>query len=609
MPPLFLGTVLLFLFALLSAALGHRLLLWLRGPQLSGAERGVWAMALGTGALSYLPFLLFTLGIGRPAGIRISVALLALLLAPDMKRVLQGGWRRLRSLGDWSRGRLLLFTLLTLLLLLLYMRALCPPIDGDAIDYHLTAPLRYLQTGHFRYLPTLVYTNWPLGVQMHYALLLGLHPDAPPAIVPFLFGLLLLASLYLLAERFMGRRAGIAALCLLVVVDNFSPHGIWFQMMSAMVDLGLTLYFTCAVFALYRSSVEREDQSAWLRLSALFGGLAATTKLTGVWGIVALTVTLLLTFRREGFRTAINRAVVFCLLAVCVAAPWFLKTWVLTGNPLYPMFTRQLGGIEWTPEGWARFQHAHLEWNTPSGKLPTPEVLQTVHTQTALLGLGLALLMVWLVRRSRYAPLLQTAALFCGCICVANYLHPRFLMPALPCALVCLAASLRDRRILAVLLCASAFVVFRAGRQQLLPTLPEAVRVALGQTSREAYLRSSVPEWEVIQFANHRLPESARVLLSGYDSRPAFYRAEALWPDYALQDSIHYDTPERLDADLQRLGVDYLVLNTGFPDWCETSHRCRERKQNELVPTILLAERRGTLLFQSNGYRLYALHF
>src|SRR5579871_4613672 len=93
MIPLILGTLLFSLLALLSAALGHRLLRLLHGPPLRGAERGVWAMALGMGALSYLPFLLFTLGLGRPIGIRIAVCALLLLLASDLKSVLHGGVR------------------------------------------------------------------------------------------------------------------------------------------------------------------------------------------------------------------------------------------------------------------------------------------------------------------------------------------------------------------------------------------------------------------------------------------------------------------------------------------------------------------------------------
>src|SRR5205085_1191514 len=146
----------------------------------------------------------------------------------------------------WTWRGKALFLVLALFLLALLVRAVCPPFTGDATGYHLSAAQHYLQAGRFHYLPTLVYTNWPLGVQMHFAFVLGLDRSAPPAIVEFLFGALLIALLYVTVQRLIGRAAGVGAISLLLIVDSLSRNGICYQMTTAMVDLGLTLYATCA---------------------------------------------------------------------------------------------------------------------------------------------------------------------------------------------------------------------------------------------------------------------------------------------------------------------------------------------------------------------------
>lgn len=612
MPPLLLGTLLLLGLVLLAAALGHRLLLWLDLPVSDLPERGVLAVALGLGFLQFLPFLLLAAGIGRPPSIRIGVGLLSLLLLPDMRAVLRSGvcWlRRARFPTGWQR---LFYLAAGVVLLLLYVRALCPEVSGDPVAYHLAAPERYLTVGHFAYLPTYTYTNWPMGVQLLFALLLGLHPAAPAAIVQFLFGLVTLCGLYLLASRVAGREVGVMALGLMALVDNFAPHGFCVQMTHAFIDLGLTAFSTLAFFTLYRATTQttEETQAAWLRLSALFAGLAATAKLTGLWVIVTGCLLALVHCRPPSGRFAWRQALLYGGIGAGVVLPWFLKTWALTGNPFYPMLTSVFGGIEWTPQGWERFQRAHFIWNTPAGMPPTPAVLLRTHLQITLAGCALALCLWVASRRSALVVLIRAWAVFAACICFANYLHPRFLMPAIPTFVLCLAYGLRrGQRGLPVVIACLALIAALLGLRRQSPPLSEAFSVARGQTSRDAYLRRHVEEYAATVYANTHLPVTARILLGGYDYKPALFRAEALCPEFGLQDSIHYDTPERLDSDLQRLGVGYLLLNPIYPDWCMGSHSCRERQETEQGALIALAQRHGTSLIQTGHYTLYRLNF
>src|SRR5262249_35406637 len=121
MPPVVLGTLELIGLLWLSAALGRRLLRWLRADIPDAAERGLLAGGLGMGALQFLPFALFALGVGHPLAQGVGIGLLTLALLPDMAAVLRAAGRELRAFRAplwWQRAFLLL---LGLALLALYL--------------------------------------------------------------------------------------------------------------------------------------------------------------------------------------------------------------------------------------------------------------------------------------------------------------------------------------------------------------------------------------------------------------------------------------------------------------------------------------------------------
>jgi len=515
------------------------------------------------------------------------------------------------------------------MLLAIYLRAVCPPTDGDPLSYHITVAIRYLNAHRFVYLPTLTYTNWPVGEQMLFALLLGLHRESPVAIVQFLFGILGFGVVYLFGRRLGGPFTGTLAVVLLMAYDNYLT-----QMCMAYIDVGLTTFTLLATYALYRSlsfaapdrnssasdaapkpeirepDPERNssEQSRWQMLAAIFAGLAVTTKLTGLWTIASLLALSLLIYRRTGYKPILPSLLKFAVVAGLVATPWFIKTWVLTGNPIYPMLYRVFGGAEWTPEGLNKFTFGHMIWNTPPGMQPTPQVLFYSHLFNCVVGGALCLIVLWRTRRSEVAIPVGMAALFTFCICFANYFHPRFLMPIIPLACVGIAYMFRFReKWLALPAGAVAVLLTLSLNARLQPHLTAAWPVATGQISRQDYLRAKMPDYPVTEYANAHIPSNTRILIGTYANNLAYYDAEALWPEWWEQDSIHYETQERLEADLRRLGVDYLVLDPTFPDWCDRSHSCRERKEREPQALEELVRRRGEKLFEARGHTLYRL--
>lgn len=606
MPPLISAFLTLIGGLILAIGLGRRLLLVTRCFSSDRLDNVVLGSLIGLGALQFLPFTLFATRLGAPRNVRAALIAVFLLSLPDCVAAIRSVARR--PAIRLSTGGIAFAVLLAFVGICLWIRAVCPDWAGDPIDYHITSAARYLQAGRFVYLPTFTYTNWPLGVQMLFSLPLALNPTGSVAVVCFLLGLLGTSLTALFAYRVASTRAVAPTLCALMLFDGFSQHGYWFQMVHAYIDIGLTAFATAALYCLFRAgkSADASETARLRRLAALFAGLTATCKMTGVWMILAGATAVLLVEAHHP-KLAMRRALAFLLSGIAVVLPWFAKTWAMTGNPVYPMLFGILGGREWTGEGMARFLRAHYIWNTPPGMRPTPFVLNSVHGLYAVTGIGIAF---WLIRAARRSPHRMVSiawAVFLAAVLTSNYMHPRFLMPLVPTFAVLLVARRLKNRWLVAVITAGGVTAAVIGSLAMQPRIPEALEFDTGQIAYEALLRRNVEAYPVIQYVNANVSPNETILLGGYDSDPLFYRPMAITPVLGIQDSIHFDSQRRLVADLHRLRIRYLVLNAAYPPWCDRSWACSERLHSERDGLVELVKRHGTLLFSSGDNAVYRL--
>ena len=136
------------------------------------------------------------------------------------------------------------------------------------------------------------------------------------------------------------------------------------------IDLGLTCFTLGLVFFLLRWTRTRQTGD-WL-LAAVFGGLLCGSKYTGVaavfWSGVLLALFSLfrspcadsedspsVSFGLSALRS-VRRAVLFGAVAAAIASPWWIKNYVHTQNPVYPMAYSVFGGGEWSGD-LARLYH------------------------------------------------------------------------------------------------------------------------------------------------------------------------------------------------------------------------------------------------------------
>jgi 4-amino-4-deoxy-L-arabinose transferase-like glycosyltransferase len=240
---------------------------------------------------------------------------------------------------------------------LAFLRALAPPTAWDALVYHLTGPKLYIEAHALVHNLDLPYLGFPAWGSMLFTWGMLLAGSAAAKLLHFSFMLLTLWITADMARRFAPGRAWLSV-ALLAAVPSLMMIAGWayVEWMTMFAAVGA---FWC-LFHAYFARVERgpgdpeanpalADASASepnlaraergaVALSGILAGLGFSAKYTLV-GLVA-GLALLAFLRRRAWKDLFTFGAAFCL----IAAPYLLKNWALTGNPLYPFF---FPGIYW----------------------------------------------------------------------------------------------------------------------------------------------------------------------------------------------------------------------------------------------------------------------
>ena len=331
-----------------ATALGSRLTRRLEYHSL--LERLTFSAGLGLALFSLL-----SLGLGFAGllhgwlfwGLLVGGGLLLWSEFRDLGRALrQVSWPR--PLGAWQVF-LSLFIAATLLLALLL--TLTPPAEWDSLTYHLVGPARYLQAHRLTSEFDIYYLFFPSFTEMLFTLGMGLKGDVVPRLLHFGYLLLTLGALGAFAARYWERRLGLLAAALFLSIPTAVQIATW-----SYVDLALTFYSLAAVYALFNwleaqaptpdQGTGRTSGRGWLVLAGLFSGACASIKYTGASVLLILGAILLwsLVRRRLTLKRFLLGTAVVIGFSLMVAAPWYIKNAIVTGNPIYPLV--------WGGRGW-----------------------------------------------------------------------------------------------------------------------------------------------------------------------------------------------------------------------------------------------------------------
>jgi hypothetical protein len=442
--------------------------------------------------------------------------------------------------------------------------ALAPPTGKDALQYHLALPKAFLAAGGLVVVPYNIAGYFPLGVEMNGlgAMLLGRAlservGEAAFGGVTFAFLPLLLAVIAGWArERGLDREAALTAAALVATVPAvYDVAGT-----SGYVDLALATYVVLGVRAVARWWARPAPAPAAELALAL--GFALAVKHLAVFSLLILGGLLLARgLRAEGEAWPAARVLAVggaaVAAAVALASPWYLRTWLLTGSPVFPFFLDLWPG---QAAGWDANRSVLIRgFNDFFGgypKTPLDYLLAPLRVSVmgqryvpalyeGLLGVGFlvgAPLIVWaLVRRVLDVELKIVAAAAAGLALVWLFTAQvlRYLLPAVgPLALVSAAAMARAATgrwtwmLRASLLAAIApgLLVILAWFAADGPAL-----AVLGTESRGEYLTRRLDYFPYYRLVNETLPAQAKVWLINA-RRDTYHLERPYFSDYLFED-------------------------------------------------------------------------
>jgi len=355
------------IYVLLHAACGATLFLvfWFSGRRLSASLRPavaeLGAPAVFETALGMVVWMaaLFTLAaVGALSTPLLRIGFFGVLALAVLQLVRTGfDWRRV---CDTVRGQAvsaapvahvaLLFC--AFVLLIFYVRSLLPSVGWDDNSYHLTLPRLFLESHGFRHVPFSLYATWPLATELLYALAMAVQDFVLAKSVAFGCAVLLCCALYSFTRREAGPGAGALALVLLLM-----NQPVLSSLDNAYVDTANALFLFLASWAWLAANaagVASATRNRLLLLTSIFLGFFAGSKLTGVvvipcFALMQLVVGLI---ERRPLRSVGLCVLLVAVPAFALALPWYVKSWLSTGDPLHPglyaIFSG--GGDEWSAE-------------------------------------------------------------------------------------------------------------------------------------------------------------------------------------------------------------------------------------------------------------------
>jgi 4-amino-4-deoxy-L-arabinose transferase-like glycosyltransferase len=249
-----------------------------------------------------------------------------------------------------SYAKIVLILLTAVLIGAIVILSWVPPVSRDALTHHLAVPKLYLQHGGIYEIPSIVFSYYPMNLDLLYIIPLCFGNDILPKLIHFLFALLTAWLIYCyLAKRLNTIWACFGALFF------FSMPVIVKLSITVYVDLGLVFFSTGAIMSLIKW-MESRFQLRFLIIAGISCGLALGTKYNGLVIFFILTVFTPLVFisksrstvevKEKAARTglaklqlkALGFGVIFCAIALLVFSPWMIRNYVWKNNPVYPLF-------------------------------------------------------------------------------------------------------------------------------------------------------------------------------------------------------------------------------------------------------------------------------
>jgi len=521
---------------------------------------------------------------------------------------------------------------------------LTPPTSRDALIHHLAVPKIWLSAGGFVETPWADYSYYPMTIHLLYLPALYAGIDVLPKFIHMAFGV----GIGLLLFVYLKHRLGILWGILGAAIFLTTPIVVWLST-SAYIDLGMAFFTTGSLIAFLYWRDSNYQRLGWLLISAVCMGLAIGSKYNALIAWLILSLLLVLMYVRDTQRqgAGVGFGLIFILVAAVVASPWYLKNFMLTGNPFYPLFQRifevaQQQSLPAAVQGQAVEESHKIGFFQMRRILYGESFIETLLIPLRMFFQGsddgyqyfqgvlnpiliLFLPFAFLKRDLRHDVLFLLA--FSGVFMAFAYFltekQVRYLLPVFPCLSIVtvigihhlvswLRASSRPamRRtgayavFLSVALLLSMNVAYLVRHVKKIDPMP----IVSGQETRDTYLRRMLPHYHAVEYVNRKLPADAIVFTMFLGRRGYYldrtYRNEPQFGAATLHRLIRAaETPEAFSRAVSDLGASHLLIRI------DVFHRYLNDNftPDQIQQLFLRIQKTWDLVYNANGNTIWSV--
>lgn len=338
----------LFLYILLTALGLGKIILRCFETTLTRLEFNLLALMLGLAVLSLIIFASGLIGWLNPFSIFCILALTGIISNQEWQAIGFAIWQKISSFKfspAKSFYEILLQTILVIFLPLLILNALTPVWDYDALNYHLEVPHQFLEQGRIFFNPEAFRSAFPILGEMLFIIGLAFKLDSLAKLIHLTYAILLILSVYTFSKRFFGYETALIAIGILAGTTSIPAWATWVSMDFAWAGYE---FWSLYLITLWLTD-EKKNNYQYLVLAGILSGFAASTKYLSMSTMLIVGAIIIWQSLRN-FRLSISGSLknllIYVISAGLIMSPWYIKNWIWTGNPIYPLVW---GGPGWDP--------------------------------------------------------------------------------------------------------------------------------------------------------------------------------------------------------------------------------------------------------------------
>lgn len=218
------------------------------------------------------------------------------------------------------------------------IRCLTPVVNADSLYVYLCHPALFVKH-HSIYnisFGGISASYRPLNALLLNAFGIVVYNDIfAQLITGWLMGFLCMLSVYALSREFLNRKLSLLAGIFFYTIPTLS----WL-IYSTKIDLTYTV-FELSFWIIFIKWFKSKDLKL-LFLAAIFLGFAVGTKYHALFSCVfiGIFIIIVLAKNREKWDWILKTLIVFSFIVIAVGSPSYIRSWVLSGDPIYPFFTK-----------------------------------------------------------------------------------------------------------------------------------------------------------------------------------------------------------------------------------------------------------------------------